>query len=347
MDLPSIADLNEFNRVLLATVRLSDQEAGCRVRRVVALCSSFTLGGHAVDHHWTLKLCNYAKLLTITKGTIQITELGKKFLDTNPNNYYEITDQQKKLVAEQLILHGPWQSNARDLFLSFNPDYDKLTYELSLYESQLPIRYNSIVHLLRALGVLLKTDSVLMVESRYVPLVRSLRATNSGISAQELDQALQTNMKLANQAEEAVLEYERERLRSINRHAEASLVRRISQLDVKAGYDIESFDGDKPLFDYDRFIEVKSSYSPELRFFWSENERRSAEEKGDKYWIYFVGGLSSQKARQIMPILIQNPVTRLVQMSEISIKVATYLIEQSDEIQLKRFRQGKTKGFLL
>lgn len=346
MELPSITELNEFNRILLAIVQLSDSNE-CGIRALINLCSSFTFGGHGVDHYRTLRLCTHAGLLSMMKGKVKITELGKRLLDCNPNNYYEITDQQKKLVAEQLILHGPWESNARDLFLSFNPDYDKLTYELNLYESQLQIRYNSIVHLLRALGVLLKAGSVLMVESRYVPLVRSLRATNSGISAQELDQALQTNMKLANQAEEAVIEYERARLKSINRHAEASLVRRISQLDVKAGYDIESFDGNKPLFDYDRFIEVKSSYSPELRFFWSENERRSAEEKGDKYWIYFVGGLSSQKARQIMPILIQNPVTRLVQMSEISIKVATYLIEQSDEIQLKRFRQGKTKGFLL
>jgi hypothetical protein len=347
MDLPSIAELNEFNRVLWAIVQLSDQDVGCRVSQVVALCSSFTLGGRAVDHHWTLKLCSYAKLLTITRGMVQITELGKKLLDANPHDYYEITDQQKKLVAEQLILHGPWESNARDLFLSFSPDYDRLTYKLSLYESQLPTRHNSIVHLLCALGVLLKMHGALTVESSYVPLVRSLRATGSSISAQELDQALQTNMKLANQAEDAVLEYERERLRSINCQAEALLVRRISQLDTKAGYDIESFDGDKPLLDYDRFIEVKSSYSPDLRFFWSENERRAAEEKGDKYWIYFVGGLSSEKAQQIMPILIQNPATRLVHMSAINIKAATYLIEQSGEIQPKEFRQGKIKGLIL
>ena len=346
MDLPSIAELNEFNRILLAIVQLSDSNE-CGIRLLINLCSSFTFGGHGVDHYRTLRLCNHAGLLSMMKGKVQITELGKRFLDCNPNNYYEITDQQKKLVAEQLILHGPWKSNARDLFLSFNPDYNKLTYELSLYESQLPVRYNSIVHLLRSLGVLLKTGSVLMVESRYVPLVRSLRATDSGISAQELDQALQTNMKLANQAEEAVIEYERARLRSINRHAEASLVRRISQLNVKAGYDIESFDGNKPLFDYDRFIEVKSSYDSSLRFFWSDNERRVAEEKGEQYWIYFIGGLSSKKACQIIPILIQNPIKRLVQMSEISIKVATYLIEQSGEIQPKRFRQGKIRGFLL
>jgi hypothetical protein len=347
MDLPSVAELNEFNRVLLAIVQLSDSDEGCKVRSVIDLCSSLTFGGHGVDHFRTLKLCSYAGLSQMTKGKVKITELGQKLLDFNPNNYYETTEQQKGFVAEQLILQGPWQSRARDLFLSFSPDYDKLTYKVSLYENPLPIRYNSIVHLLLALGVLLKTDSKLVVDSRYVPLVRWLRTINGGVSEQELDWALQANMKLADQAEEAVLEYEQERLRSMKRSVEALLVRRISQLDVKAGYDIESFDGDKALFDYDRFIEVKSSYSSELRFFWSENERRVAEEKGDKYWIYFVGGLSSKEAKHIIPILIQNPATRLAQMSEMNIKVATYLVEQSHEIQLKEFCQGKTKGFLL
>jgi len=347
MDLPSLAELNEFNRVLLATVQLSDLDEGCRVRPIVDLCSSFTFGGHIVDHYKTLKLCNYAGLLSITKVKVKLTELGKEFLTCNPDNSYEITERQKSFVATQLILQGPWQSRARDLFLSFSPNYDKVTYEISLYENPLPKRHNSVVHLLLALGVLLNTDNRLFVVSEYVPIVRWLRASDSGLSEQELDQALQANRKLADQAEEAVLEYEQERLRSINRDAEASLVRRIGQLDVKAGYDIESFDGDKPLFDYDRFIEVKSSYESELRFFWSENEHRVAEEKGDKYWIYFVGGLSTKTAEQIVPILIQNPAKRLTQISEINLKVATYLVEQGDEIQFKKFCQGKAKGLVL
>lgn len=84
-----------------------------------------------------------------------------------------------------------------------------------------------------------------------------------------------------------------------------------------------------------------------MRFFWSENERRTAEEKGNRYWIYFVGQFSPKTTKNITPILIQNPVTRLAQLPEISIRAATYLVEQSDEIQLKEFCEGKTKGFLI
>lgn len=347
MELPSVTDLNEFNRVLLAVTQLSEPKVGCRVGQVVALCSSITFGGHPVDHYRTLKLCKYAKLLSITNGTIVLTEFGRQFLNLNSPGYYEVTNQQKDFIAGQLILDGPWQSHIRDLFLSFSPNYEKLTYDISVSENPLPVRHNSAIHLLLALEVLERKGNKLSVNPMYVSVVKCLRAANNGMSMQELEEALQTNMKLADQAEEAVLEYERARLESINCHAEASLVRRISQLDVKAGYDIESFNGDRPLFDYDRFIEVKSSYGSALRFFWSDNERRAAQEKCEKYWIYFLGGLGEKKAKQAVPILIQNPLTRLTQMPGVAIKVATYLVEQSGEIQLKGFHQGKIKGLLL
>lgn len=347
MDLPNLADLNEFNRVLLVVAQLFDPSRGCNVRPIINTCSSFILGGHIVDHYRTLKLCNYAGLTIMTKSQVKLTEQGKQFLSCNPNNVYEITEQQKVFVAEHLILNGPWQSGVRSLLLSFSPNYSRITYELILAEDLPQNRYNAAVHLLLILGILSKEDGKLIVDPKYVQHVRQLRAIIKGVSEQELEQALQLNLKLSDLAEEAVLEYERERLKSIGRNAESELLRRISKLKVEAGYDIESFDGDKPLFDYDRFIEVKASYENVLRFFWSDNEHRVAREKGDKYWIYFVGGLSSTKAKSIVPILIQNPIKRLGQVSEIDIKVATYLIEQNKEIPLKEFSRGKVRGYYL
>lgn len=347
MDLPSISDMNECNRVVVMASQLAGNNGTCDIKDLFKLCSSLTFGGHIADHSRTINLCCYGGLLCLKNDRVGLTELGEKFLSCNPDTVYEITELQKHLIAERLILAGPWQSRARDLFLSFSPNYDKITYEISLYENPLPARYNSIVHLLLALRVLSKIDSKLFVEPKYISLVMKLRAAPVSVSKQELDQALQVDMKLANQAEEAVLEFERERLKSIGRNMEASLVRRISQLDIGAGYDIKSFDGDKPFLDYDRFIEVKSSLNLELRFFWSDNERRVAEERGDKYWIYFVGGLSTKKARHVCPIMIQDPSKRLAHIPNISIKPATYIVKQGEEIQLRQFYQGKVKGFLL
>ena len=279
MDLPSIAELNEFNRTLLVIAQLSQPGDSCSIRPIIDLCSSLSFGGYPVDHYKSLRLCQYAGLLSMTKSKVKLTELGTQFLDCNPANSYEITERQKQFVAEQLVLHGPWQPRARAMLKNFSPNYDKVTYNMDLDENPRHTRYNSIVHLLQALGVLHRIGGTLWVEPTYVTAVKWLRAASGVMSEDELDQALQANIKLAEQAEEAVLEYERERLGSMGCHAQASLVRRISQLNVSAGYDIESFDGNKPLFDYDRFIEVKSSYGSELRFYWSENERRVAEKK--------------------------------------------------------------------
>lgn len=347
MELPDSNELNELNRILIAVAELTDQDQGCSVNSVTTLCSSFTLGGRLVDHAKMLRLSSYTGLSSIEQGTVRLTNLGREFLSGNPNFLYEITETQEIFLAEQLIFKGPWESRARDLFLSFSPNYSKITYELSLIENPLPVRYNSTIHLLRVLEVLVEADGKLIVAPRYVAHVNQLLADRRRVSEKLLEQALQANQRLGMQAEEAVVEHERKRLRALGRNAEAELVRRISQLDIGAGYDIESFDGDKPLFDYDRFIEVKASQESELRFFWSANERRAAKEKGNKYWIYFVGRFKQSKSDEIIPIMIQNPAKRLSQISQLSVDVATYIITQCNDLPLHPISHKNVKGFVL
>jgi len=195
--------------------------------------------------------------------------------------------------------------------------------------------------------VLLETDGVLTVAPEYVASVVQLLADRHGTTEEHLRKTLQANRKLSAQAEEAVVEYERNRLRALNRVAEASLVRRIAQLDVAAGYDVESFDGDKPLFDYDRFIEVKASQGTELRFFWTANERRVAEKLGNRYWIYFVGNFRNNADDRIAPIMIQDPATRLWKISQLRVEVSTHLVTQSKDLILNPITQQDIKGFLL
>jgi len=347
MKLPDSNELRELNRILIAVAELTDQDQGCSVNSVITLCSSFTLGGRPADHAKTLRLSSYTGLLSVEQRTVRLTHLGREFLSGNPDFLYEITETQKIFLAEQLIFNRPWESRARDLLLSFSPNYSKITYELSLIENPLPVRYNSTIHLLRALKVLVEADGKLIVTPRYVAHVNQLLTDRRRMSEKLLDQALQANQKLGMQAEEAVVEYERKRLRTLGHNAEAELVRRISQLDIGAGYDIESFDGDKPFFDYDRFIEVKASRKSELRFFWSANERRAAKEKGNKYWIYFVGRFKQSKSDEIIPIMIQNPVKRLSQISQLSVDVATYIITQCNDLSLNPISHKNVKGFVL
>jgi len=347
MKLLQTAEVDELNRVLIAVSELEVQGQGCSVEAVLVLCSSLALGGRPVDHRKTLQQCSFAGFLSVSKGTATLTETGKEFLKLNPASSYELTDAQKQFVAERMILLGPWHSQARDLFLNFSPNYSKVTYEFVTFDNPLPLRYRSAVHLLLKLGVLLEVDDVLTVAPEYVASVRQLLSNRHGTTEEDLAEALQENRKLSAQAEEAVLEYERKRLRALGRDAEASLVRRISQLDIGAGYDIESYNGDKPLFDYDRFIEVKASQSHDLRFYWTANERRVAKKLSSRYWIYFVGNFRSNQADRIAPVMIQDPAARLPDISQLQIEASTYLVTQRKEPILKPIEQQDIEGFLL
>jgi hypothetical protein len=236
-------------------------------------------------------------------------------------------------------------SKAYALLTNFSPNYEKLTYELPLAGNALPARYNATIQLLLGLRVLRIEDEKLMVDSRYVVHARNVLANRRGTSEEELARALLAQRKLGEQAEIAVLEYERRRLASLGRADDARLARRISQLDVGAGYDIESFDGAGASFDYDRFIEVKASYEDRLRFHFTENEYRVAKRLGQRYWIYFVGDFRQNSADLVRPIMIRDPANRLQQMEQLSIQPADYLITQRASLQLRAAGGDVCPGF--
>jgi hypothetical protein len=347
MDLPSTQELNEFNRVLIAIADLTVQGQACSTGSVMRLCRSVAYGGRITHYPRILKLCAYAGFITNERGELKLTNSGYEFLRQNPDSLYEITDTQRQFVAIQIVLNGPWQSQARDLLSNFSPNYSKVTYDLNTFDNPPLVRHLSTIHLLCALGVLDEIDGVLRVKPEHVAVVRELRAERHATTQEELDQALQSERNLGAKAEEAVVEFERYRLRTLKRHVEAEIVVRISQLDVGAGYDIRSFDGEQASINHDRFIEVKASMGKELRFFWSINERRVAEQLGDRYWIYFVGGFRQEQKGLIIPIMIQDPARRLEHLPNLNIEISNYLITQQGPLPLRDIHQDYVGGLLL
>jgi hypothetical protein len=99
-----------------------------------------------------------------------------------------------------------------------------------------------------------------------------------------LEQLLKRQEEQSNrglEAEEYVLSLERARL-----PGECKRIKRISDFDVSAGYDIVSFES-AGAEHYDRFIEVKC-FIGEPHFYWSENEMDVAKIKTDKYILCIV-----------------------------------------------------------
>ena len=103
-------------------------------------------------------------------------------------------------------------------------------------------------------------------------------------SEEDMWQSLkQTNLR-ARAAEKYVVEYEQSRLQVAGRNDLSKLVKRVSEYNVSAGYDVRSFDSDGST----RYIEVKSATNLRIQFFWSTAEMQFAKKHCSEYWIYFI-----------------------------------------------------------
>lgn len=103
------------------------------------------------------------------------------------------------------------------------------------------------------------------------------------MSLESLRKAQEEQAALGERGEAFVEEFERKRLAGC---ALSDTVRRISEIDVTAGYDIASY-ATVESKSYDRFVEVKT-YSGARRFFWSRNEIEKARLLGKRYLVALV-----------------------------------------------------------
>ena len=128
-----------------------------------------------------------------------------------------------------------------------------------------------------------------------------------GATEAELWETLDRQRIRARTAEELVVTFEKERLVMRGEPGLSSLVKRVSEYDVSAGYDVRSFDPNTG----EIFIEVKSSVSSRLRFYWSPNEKEMAKEKAQQYWIYFVPRVRESMCQLQKLIVINDPVSKI------------------------------------
>ncbi len=345
-NIPTIEELNSVNYVLFVAISLCDNENLCVTDSVRRICSSRVLGGKPISFTRVIELCDQMKLLIKKGPRVALTHLSKQFMSLNQNRSYEISDDQRTFIIENFIFQGAWESHSRGFFLNFSPNYRLLTFEFSIRDNPVPKKYNPILQLLKRLKVIEIKDGIAFVSPYYVKFVKDLLAKKNVITEEQLKKLIEADEEFGLLAEEAVLKFERKRLLILGRVPESELVRRISQFDVNAGYDIASFNGDIPSLEPDRFIEVKASQQKAIRFYWSSNEYEKAILLGDTYWIYFIGNFK-EKQNEITPIIIQNPVKRIPEVTEFRMHVAKYIIEATDGLSVKPFRYEDIKGFLI
>lgn len=159
------------------------------------------------------------------------------------------------------------------------------------------------------------------ISPTYDALVaKHCRERRKQLTLEQLKKQLERNESVGEKAEIFVFEYEKKRLG----FPLSEKVRRISEIDVTAGYDIVSFDSSQSQ-EPDRFIEVKAVSG--AGFYWSKNEYEIAKLKGDMYYLYLIeiGRIDEQ---DYSPQIIQNPAVNVMDAEEWFVEAQSFFIKR-------------------
>ena len=169
----------------------------------------------------------------------------------------------------------------------------------------LPRKYSPLRNFLLNSKIMRDTDGsmdILNVDEKYTYLFKKYAEVGSKPkSSKEFEKELEDRARRGREAEEFVVAYER---RQRSGHPGCDKIRRVSEENVEAGYDVASYASDASA-ELDKFIEVKS-YLGAKRIYWSRNEQKVAEKLGAAYFLYLVDSDRIQEPGY-EPEIIANP----------------------------------------
>lgn len=208
----------------------------------------------------------------------------------------------------------------------FNKDstcYDIEKDHLCIKRSAFPLAYAAIRNYLTTVGVLDKEENgEIGINSSYESdFSELLRKHHNTLTLNQLLEKQRDQSERGLLAEEFVLRLEKSRVSEKANH-----IKRISDFDVSAGFDIVSFETNNSM-QHDRFIEVKC-FLGEPHFFWSENEVDVAKIKGDKYYLCLVDYQKMVEDSEYMPTFIKNPYSIIFNDSSWIVNTSSYRVKK-------------------
>ncbi len=326
--------LRELNRLLIIADDLQHTSSTPYKSAVLLACSESTFRGSFHEHEETLDCALSLGLLVLGKeGEIRITGPGTQFISLNPEHYYELQPAQRSYLFRVAVADGPLRAPAAKLASSLERDRANagMAFKadvLATATAEVSACFN-VLHLLR---VVREQNGIWTVSPEFLALFARLRRHRT-MGEAEFQAVLEEQARFGRAAEVLAVEYERSRLRSLGADAEALLVSRISETDIAAGFDVESFDGASSSLKPDRFIEVKASSSETLRFFWTRNEQKIAATLGRSYHIYYLGAFKPERGLEgFCPRIIVDPVATLPSLPDVRVEPYTYLVNEDSAV---------------
>lgn len=203
--------------------------------------------------------------------------------------------------------------------------YDSVQCSYAFKNELLPLTFSCVRNVLISQGFLVPQRESLGTRFYIAPpyddlIAKHCKTRRKQLSLERLKKQLEDNEISGEKAELFVLEYEKKRIGI----PLCENIKRISEIDVSAGYDIVSFDSSESL-EPDRFIEVKAVSSS--GFFLSKNEYEIAKLKGDTYFLYLVE-LSKVEEPGYTPDMIQNPAMSVMKSDKWFVEAQSYHINR-------------------
>jgi hypothetical protein len=324
-------DLRELNRLLVIASDLRSGASALMKSSLLLACKQSTFQGGFQNHGAALDAALRLGLLVLQPNSrLEITDIGAHFLSLNPERYYELRTAQTPFLFKILVDEGPLRTQASEMAALMEADREVGTLSLSrtgLKRSS--EEASSCFSALLVLGVFEPHGDSWRVRPNFLRQMSQLRQL-ACLRESEFQALLDEQAALGRAAEVLTVEYERRRLGNAEAMAEALLVSRVSEFDVGAGYDIESFAGRSPDLRPNLFIEVKASRHRRMRFFWTRNEYETALRLGSAYSIYFIGGFRPEKGlAAFSPRIIADPATTLPSLPNVHVEARVYLVTES------------------
>lgn len=203
--------------------------------------------------------------------------------------------------------------------------YDVIQSRFAFKNESLSLSFSGIRNVLYSQGFFIKLNNSrsnqFYINSQYDSLLSEhCKKSRKKMSLDILKKELENNAKAGEEAELFVMSFEKKRVGS----PLCNDIRRISEIDVMAGYDIVSFDSCQSQR-ADRFIEVKAV--SKSGFYWSKNEIEIAQLKGESYYIYLVN-LNKISEANYIPEIIKNPAVAIINSDEWFVDAQSYSIKR-------------------
>lgn len=143
--------------------------------------------------------------------------------------------------------------------------------------------------------------------SDYLEEIHLRLERNEAFSPEELEAILVNQAKIGLLAEESVMDYEKSKAGESLEH----LVQHVAKFNTAAGFDIYSVRPGNGEIGQRLYIEVKAVSPFDYKFYWSRNERLSAEKYGASYYLYLVPVIKGKPSIAQMAI-IPDPAKNLL-----------------------------------